>query len=155
MPHFFIERPIFAWVVSIFIILFGALTALRLPTELYPEIAPTAVTIYATYPGATPQTLNDSVIEPIEREISSVENLLYFESSADTSGSAQITVTFQPGTDHEMAQVQVQNKVAAIEPRLPGIVRQLGLRVQTSSATNLMVVALTSDDGRYNANELA
>lgn len=154
MPHFFIERPVFAWVVSIFIILFGALTATRLPTELYPEIAPTQVTIYAVYPGATPQTLNDSVIEPIEREITAVENLLYFESSADTSGMAQITVTFQPGTDHEMAQVQVQNQVAQIEPRLPQAVRALGLTILASSSTNLMVVTLTSPDGRYDGIEL-
>lgn len=154
MPHFFIERPVFAWVVSIFIILFGTLTATRLPMELYPDIAPTAVTIYAVYPGATPQTLNDSVLEPIEREISGVENLLYFESSADTSGTAQITVTFLPGTDHEMAQVQVQNKVAAIEPRLPQIVRQLGLQVVASSTTNLMVLSLVSSDGRFDEIEL-
>lgn len=154
MPHFFIERPIFAWVVSIFIILFGLLTVTRLPVELYPEIAPTEVTVTAIYPGATPQTLNDAVIEPIEREITAVENLLYFESSADTSGRATVTVTFQPGTNHEMAQVQVQNKVAQIEPRLPQAVRTLGLTVEAASATNLMLIALTSDDGQYNSVEL-
>lgn len=154
MPQFFIDRPIFAWVVAIFIILFGALSATRLPAELYPEIAPPSVTVYATYPGATPRTMNDSVIEPLEREISGVENFLYMESSSDTSGRAQITVTFAPGTDHQMAQVDVQNKVAAIEPRLPLPVRQLGLRIQSSSETNLMVVALTSSSGEYSEEEL-
>lgn len=154
MPHFFIERPVFAWVVSIFIILFGGLTLARLPVELYPDIAPPAVTIYATYPGATPQTLNDSVIEPIEREISSVEDLLYFESSADTSGTAQITVTFKPGTDHQMAQVQVQNKVAAVESRLPQMVRTIGLQINASSTTNLMIVQVTSTDPTVNTVQL-
>lgn len=154
MPQFFIDRPVFAWVVSIFIMLFGALSATRLPVELYPEIAPPSVTVYATYPGATPKTMNDSVIEPLEREISGVENFLYMESSSDTSGRAQITVTFTPGTDHQMAQVDVQNKVAAIEPRLPLPVRQLGLRIQSSSETNLMVVALTSDSDAYDEEAL-
>ena len=146
MPHFFIERPVFAWVVSIFIILFGGLTLARLPVELYPDIAPPAVTVYATYPGATPQTLNDSVIEPLEREISSVDDLLYFESMADSTGTAQITVTFKPGTDYQMAQVQVQNKVAAIEPRLPQMVRTIGLQINASSSTNLMIVQVVSSD---------
>lgn len=154
MPQFFIDRPVFAWVVSIFIMLFGALSATRLPVELYPEIAPPSVTVYATYPGATPKTMNDSVIEPLEREISGVENFLYMESSSDTSGRAQIAVTFAPGTDHQMAQVDVQNKVAAIEPRLPLPVRQLGLRIQSSSETNLMVVALTSESDAYDEEAL-
>ncbi|WP_234102525.1 efflux RND transporter permease subunit, partial [Streptomyces venezuelae] len=105
MPQFFIRRPVFAWVIALFIVLFGALAIPRLPIARYPSVAPPAVSMAATYPGATPQTLNDSVVSLIERELSGVKNLLYFESSVDTSGSAQITATFKPGTDAELAQV--------------------------------------------------
>ena len=99
MPQFFIHRPVFAWVVAAFIVLLGLIAIPQLPVARYPSVAPPTVSIYASYPGATPQTLNDSVVGLIERELSSVKNLLYFTSSADTSGSAQITATFKPGTD--------------------------------------------------------
>ena len=149
MPHFFIERPIFAWVVSIFIVLLGVLSITQLPVERYPTIAPPSVSITAIYPGATPATLNDSVVAPIEREISGIPNLLYFESSADTSGAATITATFAPGTDAELAQVALQNRIRAVEPRLPQAVRQLGLRVEASSSGFLLFVDLISPNQRY------
>lgn len=123
MPRFFIERPVFAWVISIFIILLGVLAIPRLPIERFPNVAPPSVSISASYPGATPQTLADSVIAPIERELSSVRNLLYFESSSDTSGSASITATFKPGVNPELAQIDVQNRLKGVEPRLPQAVR--------------------------------
>ena len=130
MPQFFIQRPIFAWVVAIFIILAGLLALPKLPIARFPDVAPPSISIYATYPGATPQTMIDSVIAPIEREMSSVKNLLYFESSSDTSGMATITATFRPGTDPELAQVDVQNRLKSVEPRLPQTVVQQGMRVE-------------------------
>jgi multidrug efflux pump len=99
MARFFIDRPVFAWVLAIFIILAGVLAIPRLAVERYPAVAPPSVSIYASYPGASPQTLNDAVVGLIERELSSVKHLLYFESSVDTSGEASITATFKPGTN--------------------------------------------------------
>lgn len=146
MADFFIRRPVFAWVLSLFIVLFGALALPQLPITRYPSVAPPTVSIQATYPGATPQTLTDSVVTPVERELSSVKGLLYFESSADASGSASVTATFKPGTDPAMAQVEIQNRLKSIEPRLPQAVRQNGLSVESASANFLMIVGLTSDD---------
>jgi len=150
MPQFFINRPIFAWVIAIFIVLAGVISIPQLPVSRFPTIAPPSVSIYATYTGATPQTINDSVVSLIERELSSVKNLLYFESTADTSGGATITATFKPGTDAELAQVDVQNRLKAVEPRLPEAVRRAGLTVESASSGFLMIVTLGSKDGRYN-----
>ncbi|MDV0436763.1 efflux RND transporter permease subunit [Xanthomonas sacchari] len=149
MPQFFIERPVFAWVIALFIVLFGTLAIGQLPVARYPSVAPPSVSLMAVYPGATPQTLNDSVVSLIERELSGVKNLLYFESSVDSAGSAQITATFKPGTDPELAQVDVQNRLKAVEPRLPQAVRQNGLQVESAASGFLMLVGLTSPDGRY------
>jgi multidrug efflux pump len=154
MPQFFIERPVFAWVVSVFIVLFGVIAITRLPIERYPTVAPPTVTVRATYPGATASTLSDSVIAPIEREIAGVPGMLYFESSADTSGVAQITVTFEPGTSPELAQVAVQNRLRAVEPRLPEMVRRIGLAVESSTSSFLLVVSLVSPDGRHDEASL-
>ncbi|MBP0598216.1 multidrug efflux RND transporter permease subunit [Herbaspirillum sp. LeCh32-8] len=148
MPQFFINRPIFAWVVALFIILLGVIAIPQLPIARYPSVAPPTVAINASYPGATPQAMDDGVIGLIERELSSVKNLLYFESSADTSGTAQITVTFKPGTDPELAQVDVQNRLKAIEARLPQTVRQNGVTVESAASGFLLMVSLTSIDGR-------
>ncbi|CCG42687.1 multidrug efflux RND transporter permease subunit [Magnetospirillum molischianum] len=155
MPQFFINRPVFAWVVALFIILLGLIALPQLPVARYPSVAPPTVNIYATYPGATPQSMNDSVLSLIERELSSVKNLLYFESMADTSGSAQITVTFKPGTDPELAQVDVQNRLKTIEPRLPHAVRQNGLNIESASSGFLMLISLKSEDGRFDETTLS
>ncbi|EGL54133.1 cation/multidrug efflux pump [Methylophaga aminisulfidivorans MP] len=149
MPQFFINRPVFAWVIALFIVLIGVIAIPQLPISRYPSVAPVSVSIYATYPGATPQTLNDSVVSLIERELSGVKNLLYFESSVDTSGTAQITATFKPGTNAELAQVDVQNRIKAVEPRLPQTVRQSGLQVESASSSFLMMVGMTSPDGQF------
>ena len=149
MPQFFIDRPVFAWVVAIFIVLFGLIAIPQLPIARFPSVAPPSVSISASYPGATPQTMNDSVIGLIERELSGVKNLLYFESSSDTSGSASITVTFQPGTNAELAQVDVQNRLKTIEPRLPQAVRQNGLAVESASSGFLMIVSLNAPKGGH------
>ncbi|MFB2760880.1 multidrug efflux RND transporter permease subunit [Shewanella xiamenensis] len=148
MPQFFINRPVFAWVIALFIVLIGFISIPQLPISRYPSVAPVSVSIYAAYPGATPQTLNDSVISLVERELSGVKNLLYFESSVDSSGSAQITATFKPGTDAELAQVDVQNRIKAVEPRLPQVVRQSGLQVESAASSFLMMIGMTSPNGQ-------
>lgn len=155
MPEFFIHRPIFAWVVALGIVLIGLLALPNLPIDRYPSVAPPAVSIYASYPGATPQAMNDSVISLIERELSSVKNLLYFESSADTSGSATITATFKPGTEPDMAQVDVQNRLKTIEARLPQTVRQTGITVESASSNFLMLVNMESKGKTYDSVALS
>ncbi|WP_002637741.1 multidrug efflux RND transporter permease subunit [Myxococcus hansupus] len=154
MPRFFIERPVFAWVIAIFIMLAGAISIPRLPIERYPSIAPPSVTITATYPGATPAAMNDSVVSLIERGLAGVKNILYFESSSDTSGVAQIVVTFAPGTDADLAQVDIQNRLKTVESRLPQMVRQLGLQVETTATNFLLFSTLASKDGRYDEDAL-
>ncbi|NDW04496.1 multidrug efflux RND transporter permease subunit [Jiella pacifica] len=148
MPQFFIDRPVFAWVVAIFITLAGLAAIPQLPVSRFPVIAPPSVSINATYTGAGPQTVADSVVAPIERELTAVKNLLYFESSADASGNASVTVTFKPGTDPEMAQIDVQNRLKAVEPRLPEPVRRAGLSVEAASSGFLMIVTLRSEGGK-------
>lgn len=151
MPQFFINRPVFAWVIAILIVIAGVMSIPQLPVSRFPVIAPPSVSIYATYTGATPQTINDSVTSLIERELSSAKNILYFDSSADSSGSATITVTFKPGTNPELAQVDVQNRLKAVEPRLPEQVRRAGLTVESASSGFLMIVSLKSKDGALDA----
>jgi len=154
MPQFFINRPVFAWVVAIAIVLVGLIAIPQMPIARFPSVAPPSVSIYASYPGATPQTMNDSVVALIERELSSVKNLLYFESSTDTSGTATITATFKPGTNPELAQIDVQNRLKTVEPRLPQVVRQTGVSVESASSGFLMIVSLMSADGRYDETAL-
>ena len=145
ISRFFIERPIFAAVISIFITLIGAFAYPQLPLAQYPEIAPPTISINAAYPGASAESMAETVAAPLEQEINGVEGMLYMSSSS-TSGAAAITVTFEPGTDLDAAQVLVQNRVALAEPRLPEQVRQIGVTVNKQSTGFLMIVALTSDD---------
>lgn len=154
MPRFFIDRPVFAWVVAIAIILIGVISIPRMAIERYPTVAPPTISISATYPGATPQMMNDAVVSLIEREISSVKKLLYFESSTDTSGTATITATFEPGTDPELAQVDVQNRLKTAEPRLPQVVRQTGVYVEAASSNFLALVNIQSKSGNTDAEAL-
>jgi len=146
-PHFFIERPIFAAVMSILIVVFGLVAYPGLPVAQYPEIAPPTVVVTATYPGATAETLAETVAAPLEESINGVENMLYMSSSATGDGSLQITVTFKQGVNVDQAQVLVQNRVSTAEPRLPAEVRQVGVTVLKNSPDILMVIALTSPDG--------
>lgn len=155
MSQFFIRRPVFAWVIAIFIILFGVLSIPKLPIARFPSVAPPEVNITASYPGATPKTINDSVITLIEREMSGVKNLLYYSATTDSSGTAEITATFKPGTDVDMAQVDVQNKIKAVEARIPQVVRQQGLAVEASSSGFLMLVGLNSPNHRYSEVDLS
>lgn len=143
MPQFFIDRPIFAWVVALFILLAGGLAIPQLPVAKYPNVAPPKVEVYAVYPGASAQTLDESVVSLIEQELNGTDGLMYFESQSSL-GSASITATFKPGIDPEMAQVDVQNRLKAVESRLPQAVMQQGLQVEKVSSGFLMLVTLTA-----------
>ncbi len=145
MPKFFIEHPVFAWVVAILISLAGVISILGLGVESYPSIAPPQVTVSATYPGASADTTEKSVTQVIEQQLTGIDHLLYFSSSSASNGRATITLTFETGTDADIAQVQVQNKVSLATPRLPTEVTQQGVVVAKANAGFLMVVALQSD----------
>ena len=155
MPHFFIERPIFAWVIALFIVLTGILSIPHLPVAQYPAVAPPGIIISVSYPGASPDVMNTSVVSLIEREIASVDNLLYFESSSDTTGMASITVTFKPGTDIKLAQMDLQNQIKIVESRLPQSVRQNGINVEAANSGFLMMVGLKSQHGEYQEADLS
>ena len=146
MPKFFIDRPIFAWVIAILICLAGAASIFRLPIEAYPDIAPPSVVISASYPGASAQVVQQAVTQVIEQQLTGLDNLLYFSSSSSANGSANITVTFKNGTNLDIAAVQVQNRVAVAMPQLPSQVQALGVQVNKANAGFLMVVALRSDN---------
>ena len=147
MPQFFIDRPVFAWVVALFILLAGGLAIAQLPVAQYPDVAPPQIEIYAVYPGASAQAVDQSVVSLIEEELNGTDNLLYFESQSSL-GSATITATFQPGTNPELAQVDVQNRLKAVESRLPQTVTQQGLQVDKVSSGFLLLITLTSSDGK-------
>ncbi|NCA27314.1 MAG: hydrophobe/amphiphile efflux-1 family RND transporter, partial [Methylophilaceae bacterium] len=150
MTRFFITRPIFASVLSIIIVLSGLAAAFKLPIAQYPQIAPPTVTITASYPGASADTLSKTVAAPIEEQLSGVDNLLYFNSSADSSGTLVITATFEVGTNVDQATFNVSNRVNIATPRLPDEVRRNGLVVQKKSNDILLVVMLTSKDKNHN-----
>ncbi|MBT2372343.1 efflux RND transporter permease subunit [Pseudomonas fluorescens] len=147
MPQFFIDRPVFAWVVALFILLAGALAIPQLPVAQYPNVAPPKIEIEATYPGASVQTVDESVVSLIEEELNGTSNLLYFESQSSL-GSATITATFKPGTNPDIAQIDVQNRLKAVESRLPQTVIQQGLQVEKVSTSFLLLITLTSIDGK-------
>jgi multidrug efflux pump len=147
MPAFFIERPIFAWVVAIFIMLAGALALPMLPVSQYPQVAPPQIAINTSYSGASPEEIYQSVTRVIEEELNGAEGLLYFESTSDAVGRVTITATFAPGTDPTAAAVDIQNRVARVEPRLPNSVSQQGIRVEQAGAGFLLLISLTSTDG--------
>ncbi|MEJ0024849.1 MAG: efflux RND transporter permease subunit [Rhizomicrobium sp.] len=149
LSQFFIERPVFAWVIAIVIALMGLLAISTLPVTQYPTIAPPAVSIVATFPGADAQTVQNSVTQVIEQQLTGVDNLLYFSSSSSSNGQVQITATFAAGTNPDIAQVQVQNKVQQALPILPQEVQQQGVVVLKSQSSFLLVVALYDVSGRY------
>ena len=151
LSRFFINRPIFAAVISITIVIAGLMAVRGLPVAQYPEIAPPTVIITANYPGASSETLTRTVAAPIEEQLSGVENLLYFNSTAASNGTLTITATFEVGTNIDIATVNVNNRVKIAEPRLPDIVRQYGVTAQKRSNDILLVTAITSPTGEYSA----
>ena len=155
MAKFFIDRPIFAWVIAIIIMLAGALSILKLPVAQYPTIAPPAVQITASYPGADAKTVQDTVTQVIEQNMNGIDNLLYMSSTSDSSGTVQITITFDSGTDADIAQVQVQNKLQLAMPLLPQEVQQQGVSVEKSSSSFLMVLGMISTDGSMKQEDIA
>jgi hydrophobe/amphiphile efflux-1 (HAE1) family protein len=151
LARFFIDRPVFAAVISIALVLVGAIAALRLPVAEYPDIAPPTVQITATYPGASAETIAQTVAGPIEQEVNGVDGMLYLSSQSTGDGRLAISVVFRQGVDVDQAQVLVQNRVAVAEPRLPEEVRRLGITVKKASPDLLMVVHMTSPDGSRSA----
>ncbi|MDB5446263.1 MAG: efflux system, inner rane transporter CmeB [Phenylobacterium sp.] len=154
MSRFFIERPIFAWVIAIVIMLAGALAIRVLPIAQYPDIAPPGVIISATYPGASPQTVENTVTQVIEQQLNGLDGMEYFASTSDSTGSVTITVTFRSGVNPDTAQVQVQNKLQLALPRLPQEVQQAGVVVQKAQTGFLMVIALYDESRRLTAGDL-
>ncbi|WP_126228420.1 efflux RND transporter permease BpeB [Burkholderia ambifaria] len=155
MAKFFIDRPIFAWVIAIILMLAGVAAIFTLPISQYPTIAPPSIQITANYPGASAKTVEDTVTQVIEQQMSGLDNFLYMSSTSDDSGNATITLTFAPGTNADIAQVQVQNKLSLATPVLPQVVQQLGLSVTKSSSSFLLVLAFNSEDGSMNKYDLA
>lgn len=155
MSRYFIDRPIFAWVIATVLMLGGLLAIRSLPISQFPSIAPPAVTITANYPGADAETLERTTTQIIEQQLRGIDNLRYFSSQTSSAGRATITLTFEQGTDPDIAQVQVQNKLQAATPLLPQEVQRQGVVVAKSSASLLLVAALYSEDGSHNANDLS
>ncbi|TCV94427.1 efflux RND transporter permease subunit [Biostraticola tofi] len=155
MAKYFIDRPIFAWVIAIIIMLAGALSIMKLPIEQYPAIAPPSIQVTASYPGADATTLQDSVTQVIEQNMNGIDHLMYMSSSSDSSGTAIITLTFESGTNPDIAQVQVQNKLQLAMPLLPQDVQQQGVQVQKSSASFLMVAGFISSDPTMTQQDIA
>src|SRR5581483_3048905 len=154
MPQFFIDRPVFAWVLAILITLGGLIASSQLPTEAYPAIAPPQVVVSANYPGADAATVESTVTQVIEQQLTGIDRLLYFTSNSASDGSAQITLTFQNGADPDIAAVQTQNRVTLAQPRLPTEVIQQGIRIAKSSTGFLGAVALRSSPGGPDEAEL-
>ena len=149
IPRFFVDRPIFAVVLSVLMLIAGGLTLLKLPLSEYPQVTPPTVQVTASYPGANPAVIAETVAAPLEQAINGVENMLYMSSQAATDGRMTLTIAFKQGTDPDMAQIQVQNRVSRALPRLPQEVQRIGVVTQKTSPDILMVVHLVSPDNRY------
>ncbi|HMQ73056.1 MAG TPA: efflux RND transporter permease subunit, partial [Rubrivivax sp.] len=150
MPSFFIDRPIFAWVIALFLMVAGGVAITQLPVSQYPPVAPPSIIVSASYPGASAQTLEDSVLAIVEREMNGAPGLIYMESVAQANGSGSLTLTFETGTDADLAQVEVQNRLARATPRLPSVVTQQGVRVEKARSNFLLVTVLSSTDPAWN-----
>ena len=155
MSKFFIDRPIFAWVIALVIMLVGALSILKLPINQYPSIAPPAIAISVTYPGASAQTVQDTVVQVIEQQLNGIDNLRYVSSESNSDGSMTITATFEQGTNSDTAQVQVQNKLNLATPLLPQEVQQQGIRVTKAVKNFLLVIGVVSQDGSMSKDDLS
>jgi hydrophobe/amphiphile efflux-1 (HAE1) family protein len=155
VAQFFIDRPIFAWVIGILVMLAGALSILSLPVSQYPAIAPPQISVSATFPGASAKTLEDTVTQVIEQRMNGLDNLRYLAGSSDSAGNAQVTLTFDAGTNPDIAQVQVQNKLQLAMPQLPQEVQRQGVRVAKSVSNYLLIIGLVSEDGSMTRNDIS
>ncbi|AJA11171.1 Multidrug resistance protein MexB [Sphingopyxis fribergensis] len=155
MSRYFIDRPIFAWVIAIVLMMFGVIAIRSLPIAQFPQIAPPTVTIAATYPGADAETLERTTTQIIEQQLKGIDNLRYFSASSSSAGNVTITLTFEQGTDPDIAQVQVQNKLQAATSLLPQEVQRQGVQVQKSAASFLVIAAIYSEDGSHSATDLS
>jgi multidrug efflux pump len=155
MARFFIDRPVFAWVIAILIMLAGVLAIFQLPVSQYPEVAPPSVEIRTTYPGASAETVEDSVIQVLEQNLTGIDNVLYMSATSDSTGIGQLTITFEAGTDPDIAQVQVQNKLQGAMPLLPQEVQEQGIRVTKSSTGFLMVLGFVSADNSMDRYDIS
>ena len=155
MARFFIDRPVFAWVIAIGIMMAGLLALRNMAVAQYPAIAPPAISVNVTFPGASAETVQTTVVQVIEQQLSGIDNLLYFDSQTTKDGQARIQLTFAPGTNADTAQVQVQNRVQLAVPRLPLTVQQQGIRVVKSSGNFLLIVVFVSTDGRMERTDIS
>src|SRR5690606_2641414 len=153
--HIFIQRPIFAAVLSVLILLVGSLAYFSLPTSQFPDVAPPTIEVTASYPGANAKTLSQTVASPLEKEINGVEDMIYMTSQSSAAGRVIVRIAFEPGTDLDKAQVQVQNRVALAEPRLPESVRRLGITTKKVSPNMLMLISLYSPNNTYDQTYIA
>ena len=154
MANFFINRPVFAWVIAIILMLAGALSITNLPVAQYPNIAPPAVSITVTDPGASAETVQSTVVQVIEQQLNGIDNLIYFSSESDKDGSMTITLNFKQGTNPDIAQVQVQNKLQLATPLLPPEVQQQGIRVAKATVNFLLAIAFVSADGSMSSGDI-
>lgn len=154
MPRLFIDRPIFAWVIALCILLSGFIALRGLPVEQYPQVAPPSLSISVVYPGADAETLEQNVIQIIEQQLNGVEGFLYMDSSSQSNGTGSITLTFESGTDIDIAQTEVQNRLSTVEARLPEDVRRQGIQVRQANSGFLQIIALTSKSGALNSTDL-
>ncbi|MFA9204200.1 MAG: efflux RND transporter permease subunit, partial [Flavobacteriales bacterium] len=155
MSRFFIDRPIFAWVIAIIMMLVGIISMLKLPIAQYPAIAPPTIAISANYPGASAKTVEDTVTQIIEQRMKGLDGLMYMSSSSSGNGSASVSLSFEAGTDADIAQVQVQNKLQAAMSQLPQEVQRQGVTVNKSARNFLLVLGFASADGSMNRNDIA
>ena len=151
LSRFFIGRPIFAWVIAIVTMLVGMLSIMTLPVSQYPEIAPPQVTVTARYPGASAETIENTITQQVEQAMTGLDGYLYMTSSSESSGRVSIDITFEAGTDPDIAQVQVQNRLKTVENSLPQVVQQLGVDVDKSAANFLMVVGFVDKYGKMSS----
>src|SRR5512137_267575 len=154
MGTYFIERPVFAFVISIILLIAGGVAMKVTPVSQYPDIAPPTVNVTATYPGATSEVVANTVAAPIEQQVNGVDDMAYMSSTSSSSGVMSLTVTFNPGTDPNQAQVNVQNRVNQASPKLPSIVTKQGVTVEKRSSAFMMVISLYSPDDRYDGTFL-
>src|ERR1700727_2476028 len=155
MSRFFIDHPVFAWVLAIVMMLAGAVAVFTLPIAQYPSIAPPAVSITVTYPGASAETVQSTVVQVIEQQLSGIDHLLYFSSESDKDGSMTITLNFEQGTNPDIAQVQVQNKLQLATPLLPVEVQLQGIRVAKATKNFLLVIGFVSRDGSMQGSDIS